>query len=432
MSDSAFLPDLSGLLGDILEAARSMSRRSLMQSAWRDGLPTLLALGGVRAELNCERTETDTNRLVWKRIRTTRPILALNLRLDLAASVFPAPARAVPARAVLEIPDFLASVGEGDALHLGLPGQDGLRIGFPTPGSLEIAGKTVEVVQSRWADPNFEGDTLGEWPVDALVDCVDRVADWRRRGEPRVAMTFEATGTGDLPGTLRGVTGAYGEVLAALDRAAGPPAGHAALPVPLALKDFATDVQIYQSDRGDLALETLRLDRQRVDLAARVAQDADGPVIRLSLGLTDIQIAGEKFQGYIDLLKEKAAAKNIQGGLDAMADHLPEDFPGLDEKQVAQYLKAPEHAECAVVARMRHDETDLVWLRGPAAGFDVDFLCQVAPQSREERRRHILLAARKAGGAWIPATAENLAPRYFFRLFHSLRAWQSMLRGEAP
>lgn len=438
MNGTAFFPGLPDMLSGMVRGDLDMRRRSLERTRQGCILPTLLLTGGVRAELFYGLEEGRAARLVWLRRRDVKPVLDVRLYLALAPTLAPALPATGAARSRALVPDFLAFPGREEELRVGLMDGGTLTVAFPRPGALRLRGKTLVIAPEAGFAPDYQGDNLTDWPLDALVDCLLTFAHWQDRGMPRMGMVFHPPANGTLGRVMAGILGGYGEVGAALDQATNAQRPRQSLlveagltmPGQLALDRWEVAVRVHQDDQGEVLANAPDLDRQRVDLVARLETpggDGEPPPLLLEMGLSDVQAGGEKLDLFLAALAEKQAAISLWGGLEIVLPHLPAGFQDLGQDGLARYLTDPGHIRHAVVARMRHDDTDLVLLRGTAFGLGFDLLSQVALQSRSARLRHGLLGVRPAGGEWVAGTRENLAPRYFYRLFRSLHAWQRCL-----
>lgn len=457
MSTGTYFEHVADLLAGTLRAGRALRRRGLEQSWAGGGWPTLLALGAVRTEFRYAMHAARARgggagmRLLgaWDRPRdaTRLPSAELTLRLGLGPVLVRRDADLGHHALELAAPAFLAQPGADGSLRLGLADGTTLTVAFPGKGRLRLAGADLTLFGRGGFVTDYQGDTLAGWPLDALVAVLDTLAAWRRAGEPRRVLPFNRpaaqSGLGRL---LEDLAGGYAEIARLLAADADAAADDLAGPASLTLDSLEADARLLQDDAGELLDDETELHRQRVDMLASLRWSATGPVITLAPRFTDIGVAGARSDSRLDThlpdlladflttLRQGPAMRAIWAGLarghDAEAldfQRLPETLGDWSRTRLAAYLSDPAHDRVAILARVRHDDTDLVLLGETAVEPRVRLLLQVRRADPDSAR---LVAMRSRAGAWVTGD-ENLAPRYFYRLFQTLRAWQSGLAAEA-
>lgn len=437
-----YFEHMADLLAGTLRASRALSERALRHARAGGGWPAVLALGAVRAEIRYARTGGGRARSggtgmrllgAWERPRDAirRPTAELTLRLGLAPALEGHAEALVHPALELAAPAFLAQPGAA-ALQLRLADGATLVVDFPGPGKLRLAGVDLTLFGGDGFGPEYQGDTLADWPVAALVAVLDTLAAWGRAGEPRRLLPFvRPADGGGLARWLADLARGYGEIARLLATQANPaesapPTGSPAL----TLDSLEADARLLQDDAGDPLEDEAEPNRQRVDMLARLRWAATGPVISLVPRFTDIAVAGALLAAFLPDLRRQAAVDALWAGLARGHDSAALDFHALPEvlgdwsrARLAAYLGDPAHDAGALLTRLRHDDTDLVLLGGTAAEPGVRLLAQITRGKPGSAR---LVALRAASGVWI-AGDESLAPRYFYRLFQTLCAWQSGL-----
>ena len=440
---------LAGVVrGDLMLRLASLTRTGA-DPAW----PAMLATAGVRTEFRYAMSAAARGRMLLlgpekPRDDRRRPAAELTLRLGLCPSLGSGPAPLAHPTLELAAPPFLARPGAAERLRIVADSGAVLEVSFPDKGQLRLAGRTRTLFGGDGFAADYQGDTLADWPVDALVFTLETLAAWRRAGEPRVTRPFRLPPLHtDLGRVLAGMAQGYGEIANLLDGAspdlerkvAGLRTSLAALGLDtverLALDSLEADVRLMQGDSGELLDDESELNRQRVDMLARLFWAERGPRISLAPRLSDISVDGDQHAAFLRTLREKAAVDALWAGFGRVHDSENLDFDGLPEAlrdwsraRLKSYLSDPVHDREAIIARLRHDDTDLILMRDSPAEPGVSLLAQVTLDTPKTAR---LVAIRSRSGTWVTGD-ENLAPRYFHRLFRTLHAWQSCLEEVAP
>lgn len=453
---ATYFEHVADLLAGTLRADRALRRHSLAYTGAGRGWPAMLALGAVRGEFHyalhagrAARAPGAGMRLLGAgerpRDASRRPSAELTLRLGLAPALAARPADLAHPALELAAPEFLARPGQAGQLCLRQADGTTLTVGFPGPGRLRLADTDLTLFGHDGFATDYPGDTLAGWPMPALVAVLDSLAAWRRAGEPRHALPFRrpATHTG-LGRLLDDLARGYVEIARLL--ASGAAEDGLAGPSALTLDSLEADARLFQDDTGELLDDAAELHRQRVDMLASLRWSATGPVITLAPRLSDIGVAGARsdtqsdprlthlLADFLATLRQGAAMDAVWAGLarghdlDALDfQRLPEALRDWSRARLAAYLSDPAHDRAAILARMRHDDTDLVLLGETRAEPGQRLLLQARLGAPASAR---LVAIRARFGAWVTGD-QNLAPRYFYRLFQTLHAWQSGLAAEA-
>jgi len=440
---------LAGVVrGDLMLRLASLTRTGA-DSAW----PAMLATAGVHTEFRYAMSAAARGRMRLlgpekPRDDRRRPAAELTLRLGLCPGLGSGPHPLAHPTLELAAPLFLARPGAAERLRLVAVSGAVLEVGFPDEGQLRLAGLTRTLFGGDGFAADYQGDTLADWPLDALVFTLETLAAWRRAGEPRVTRRFRLPPLHtDLGRVLAGMAQGYGEIAGLLDGAspdlerkvADLRTSLAGLGLDaverLALDSLEADVRLMQGDSGELLDDESELNRQRVDMLARLFWDERGPRISLAPRLSDISVDGDQHAAFLKTLREKAAIDALWAGFSRGHDSENLDFNGLPEPlrdwskaRLKSYLSDPAHDQEAIIARLRHDDTDLILMRDSPAEPGVRLLAQVTLAAPKTTR---LAAIRSRSGTWATG-GENLVPRYFYRLFRTLHAWQSGLEAGAP
>ena len=448
-----FFSQIAQVLAGVVRGDLMLRLASLTRSGANPAWPAMLATAGVRTEFRYAMSAAAHGRMLLlgpekPRDDRRRPAAELTLRLGLCPSLGSGPAPLAHPTLELAAPPFLARPGAAERLRIVADSGAVLEVSFPDKGQLRLAGRTRTLFGGDGFAADYQGDTLADWPVDALVFTLETLAAWRRAGEPRVTRPFRMPPLHtDLGQVLAGMAQGYGEIANLLDGAspdlerkvAGLRTSLAALGLDtverLALDSLEADVRLMQGDSGELLDDESELNRQRVDMLARLFWAERGPRISLAPRLSDISVDGDQHAAFLGTLREKAAVDALWAGFGRVHDSENLDFDGLPEAlrdwsraRLKSYLSEPVHDQEAIVARLRHDDTDLILMRDSPAEPGVRLLAQVTLDTPKTAR---LVAIRSRSGSWVTGD-ENLAPRYFHRLFRTLHAWQSCLGEVAP
>lgn len=449
MPQEAAFAGLDMLLADILRGDLLMRARSLLAAG--EGLPTLLVATGVRAELNYQAQTGDTRRLAWLTRATEQPVADVRLSLGLRPSPGAAQGPA-PARLELAAPDFLATLPQAPNSLLLSFDQGPLLIGFPADRLLILPGGPRDLkvaLPSRAGEEaeSFTGDYLSAWPIKPLVATLDGIADWRRRGEPRHTLAFRIEPDTLLGGLLGKVTGVHREVAEILDGDPPDPDGrlaalraslHAYSPLlagVMTLEQIGARIKLYVDDYGELARRSDNLYRQRLDVDVEQVGSIREPTLRFTVRMEDFLVDGDLHARFLAALRTPASLKALwtlyESHFRSPFPDAPSEPPRFKKDEIAAYLLDGRHDSTAVIVRMRHDDTDLVLLRGTVRGDPLDFLLQVT-FAADGIRKPLLLAIRQGDEPWEAGTVQNIAPRFFYRLYQTLYAWQGGITGSAP
>jgi hypothetical protein len=436
------------LLADIVRGDLAMREQSLLAAG--ESLPTLLVATGVQAELSYQAQSGDTRRLAWLARASEQPVADVRLSLRLRPSLG-SPRRPAPARLELAAPVFLAAVPPAsDRLSLSF-GPGPLVIGLPGDRRLILPGGPSDLkvaLPSRAGEEpeSFSGDYLSAWPIPALVATLDGIADWRRSGEPRQIMAFTIPANPLLGGLLSKVTGVYGEVAEILDGDPPDPDGRLAalrsrlerysplLTGVMTLEEIGARIKLYVDDYGELARRSDNLYRQRLDLDVEQVGTALEPALRFTLRMEDFLVGGDLHARFLAALRTPESIKELwslyKSFFHSPFPDAPSEPPRFKKEEITAYLLEARHDSSAVIVRMRHDDTDLVLLRGTVGGDPLEFLYQVT-FTAGGIRRPLMLAIREGDKPWEPGTVQNIAPRFFYRLYQTLYAWQGGIAGGA-
>lgn len=389
-----------------------LDRRSL--------LPGLLVAGKMGAKLSFAVALHESHEFLFGLFgeNRERSVADIRLRFELRPALSP-PRMAIDPSAVLFLPPkFFHRPGAPGPLELILADGHGLTIAHDA-GHVAVEVEGLGAIGAR-----------DEWPVWLVVALLDTLAAWVESGPGDRPCRFALDSGTRLDKLLASVYTGYAGIADVVTREPDSAAARAAsrrlfgtypgLAGSYRLSELAARVLVQLDRQGDLVTDGNDPDWQQYDLDARMVAGAGAPAIHLSIRPPDVLTDGPFHRAFLDGIREDDAIEQLA---DASDD--------LGEESLRDFVRDPLLDDRALFVRIRHDDLDLVLLRGAMKGealgllYLVRFEVEPFPDVRVKRIDSARLIGWSRGpGDWQGEIGHRSEiATHFLRLFTVLLGW---------